>query len=104
MPIISPQSSWQTETYTGFGGANILGIIPGKHWNTTLDRPIVIGAHWDTVTTSPGFDDNGSGMAALLEAATVLASASCHQNEYTIIFVAFDAEESGKLIYMKKGF
>ena len=28
---------------------------------------LVVGAHWDTVTNTGGLDDNGSGVAAMLE-------------------------------------
>ena len=31
------------------------------------DRIIVVGAHWDTVPNTGGLDDNGSGVAAMLE-------------------------------------
>ncbi len=58
-------------------GNNLIGIIPGKFWDTPMDRIIVVGAHWDTYGVSPGYNDNGSGVAAILEAARVLASASC---------------------------
>ena len=62
---------------------------------TGRDRPVVVGAHVDTVVGSPGADDNGSGMAALLEVARMITSAGCgFQN--TIIFVAFDLEELGR--------
>ena len=43
------------------------------------------------------FDDNASGIAALLETAAALANAKCLDNEYTIIFAALDLEEAGCL-------
>ena len=70
-------------------------MIPGKYYNTSEDRILIVGAHWDTYGLSPGFNDNGSGVAALLEVARVLATASCYQPDYSVFFVAFDAEESG---------
>ena len=76
-------------------GNNIVGLIPGKYYNTSEDRILIVGAHWDTYGLSPGFNDNGSGVAALLEVARVLATASCYQPDYSVFFVAFDAEESG---------
>ena len=76
-------------------GINIIGVIPGKNWNTRNDKPLVIGAHWDTYGASGGFNDNGASLAALLETARVLASARCFSPTYSIIFVAFDAEEAG---------
>ena len=35
---------------------------------------LVVGAHWDTVTNTGGLDDNGSGVAALLELGELLLS------------------------------
>ena len=51
-------------------GNNIVGLIPGKHYNTSNDRIVLIGAHWDTFGLSPGLNDNGSGVASLLEVGT----------------------------------
>ena len=42
-------------------GANIFGILPGKLWGTSRDRVVIIGAHWDTMTETDGYNDNGSG-------------------------------------------
>ena len=61
---------------------------------------IVLMANYDTragsmvdgVSLSPGADDNGSGMAALLEIARLMSSRTWSQ---TIIFAAFTAEEQG---------
>ena len=78
-------------------GSNLIAILPGRNWNQPSDRPIVIGAHWDTVPNSPGYNDNGSGVAVVLEIATVLMNAKCFVNDHTIIFVLFDAEETGCL-------
>ena len=76
-------------------GSNIIGILPGKYWSTKKDRPIIIGAHWDTVENSTGFNDNGSGVAILLEVARILGGAKCFQPDYTLFFVAIDSEEAG---------
>ena len=51
---------------TSSSGTNAVGILPGEYWGTPNDKPIIIGAHWDTVSTSPGYNDNGSGASALL--------------------------------------
>lgn len=57
------------------------------------DQPIlVIGAHYDTVASSPGADDNASSLAALLEAARVLAPM---RGSLPLEFVAFSLEERG---------
>ncbi|MEJ2690139.1 MAG: M20/M25/M40 family metallo-hydrolase [Deltaproteobacteria bacterium] len=52
---------------------------------------IVIGAHYDSVAHCPGANDNGSGVAALLELARLLHDA---KPERTVRFVAFVNEES----------
>ncbi|HEY5647904.1 MAG TPA: M20/M25/M40 family metallo-hydrolase [Nitrospiria bacterium] len=58
-------------------------------------RPVLIlGAHYDTVSRSPGADDNASGLAVLLEAARILASGS---PVFPLLFIAFAQEESGCL-------
>jgi Zn-dependent M28 family amino/carboxypeptidase len=67
--------------------ANIEARLPG------LDRSsevVIVGAHYDTLPRSPGANDNGSGVAALLELARSLAGAA-HSRE--VRFVAFVNEE-----------
>ena len=78
-------------------GSNIIGILPGRFWNTKKDRPLIIGAHWDTIKSTTGFNDNGSGVAIMLEVARVLTSSECFSPDYTILFVAFDSEEDGSI-------
>ena len=68
---------------------------------------VVVGAHYDTVSHSPGANDNGSAVAALLELSRV---AKDEQFEKTIRFVAFTNEEPpffktrhmGSLVYAKE--
>ena len=69
--IFHPQNSARTPFQVG---NNIVALIPGKHYNTTNDQIVVIGAHWDTYGLSPGLNDNGSGVASLLEVARVLGN------------------------------
>lgn len=52
---------------------------------------IVVGAHYDAVPTTPGADDNASGVAALMEIARVLKAWGPHQR--TVRFVLFTLEE-----------
>lgn len=52
---------------------------------------VVIGAHYDTVPTTPGADDNASGVAALLVLAREFARGE--PPERTVRFVAFANEE-----------
>lgn len=51
---------------------------------------VVIGAHYDTVSTTPGADDNASGVAALLELSRNLKGKKLGK---TVRFVAFANEE-----------
>ncbi|MFX1561782.1 MAG: M28 family metallopeptidase [Promethearchaeota archaeon] len=74
----------------GASGQNVVGTIPGA--NILNNECIVVGAHLDAVQGSPGADDNGSGVAAVMEIARAMAQ---YQYNYTIIFVAFNAEEQG---------
>ena len=53
---------------------------------------LIIGAHLDTVPGTPGADDNASGVAALLEAARVIAPVSW---KIPVEFIAFNLEELG---------
>ncbi len=66
---------------------NIEAEVPG-----TSAEAFVIGAHYDTVPGSPGANDNGSGVAALLALARRFAHTSPRQ---TLRFVAFPNEEPG---------
>lgn len=57
-----------------------------RHANKT----ILVGAHYDSVAGAPGANDNGSGVATLLEMSRLLSDTDNHQ---TIRFVAFVNEE-----------
>ena len=75
-------------------GANVFGILPGTLWGTSRDRVVIIGAHWDTMDNTGGYDDNGSGVAAVLELARQIVESHCRPKN-TIIFATFDLEEMG---------
>ncbi|RWS00961.1 uncharacterized protein B4U79_12338 [Dinothrombium tinctorium] len=77
-----------------YNGINIIAVKNGLNRGKTGDEIILVGGHYDTVESSPGVDDNGSGMVAMLETARVLSSVQLKQ---TIMFVAFDLEEFGLL-------
>ena len=70
-------------------GKNHIGTKNG----TTDDALIYIcDAHYDGVSNGPGADDNGSGVAGILEAARVLSN---YNFKKTIKFIGFDLEEAG---------
>ncbi|MEM6449096.1 MAG: M28 family peptidase [Cyanobacteria bacterium P01_D01_bin.105] len=79
------------------GGVNILAHIAGSE---PTSGSFILGAHYDTEPNSPGADDNGSGVATVLEAARIFAnqaasSASTHAGTLTksLTLVFFDQEE-----------
>jgi hypothetical protein len=68
-------------------GCNVEAILDGVE----KENPIVIGAHYDSVTMGAA-DDNGTGTAALMEFARLFAGRKFRKS---IAFVAFDEEEAG---------
>ncbi len=70
-------------------GHNIIGTLKG-----TTDDVIVLGGHYDSVSAGPGANDNGSGIAVLLELASDLGKQK-HKN--TLAVIGFDGEELGLL-------
>ena len=71
-------------------GSNIEATLPGSDENS--DEIYIICAHYDSVEGSPGADDDGSGVAAVMTAANVMRLYSFN---HTIKFVAFSGEEQG---------
>ena len=54
-------------------------MLPGTLAGSPNDKLFLIGAHYDTVrTTAHGADDNGSGVAAMLQVAKQIATGNCH--------------------------
>lgn len=75
-------------------GANVVGFIKGKK---NADKYIIITAHYDHVGVRNGevfngADDNASGTSALFAMAEYFNK---NQPNNSLIFVAFDGEESG---------
>lgn len=74
-------------TFEGSRWANLEVSRPGRQAPNEI---VVIGAHYDSVFGSPGANDNGSGVAALLELARRFAARDPGR---TVRFVAFVNEE-----------
>lgn len=73
-------------------GKNALAIQPGSVYP---DKYFILCAHYDDMPNlpiAPAADDDGSGTAAVLEAARVLSQ---YDFEYTIIYAIWDEEEQG---------
>lgn len=79
--------------------SNVIGILPGK---SRPNEYVVFSAHYDHLgviepigqdSIANGADDDASGVTAVISLANIFAKQ--HNNERTLIFVAFTAEESG---------
>jgi Zn-dependent M28 family amino/carboxypeptidase len=71
---------------------NARNVIAQTKTGSTQDV-VVVGAHLDSVPDGPGINDNGSGVAAILETATHLGSAPEVKN--AVRFAFWGAEELG---------
>ena len=76
-------------------GKNILVTKPG---NGSTDEVVIICAHYDAmpggILDAPAADDDGSGVAAVLEAARIMADV---EFVHPIVFALWDEEEQGKI-------
>ncbi|MBE0572647.1 MAG: M28 family peptidase [Ignavibacteriaceae bacterium] len=73
-------------------GRNVYGVQLGTEFP---NQQYMICAHYDDMplgTTAPGADDNGSGTAAVIEAARIFSNYSF---PFTIIYALWDEEEQG---------
>ena len=77
----------QTFEVAKFPVSNVEAILAG---NTRGHETVVIGAHYDTVSGCPGANDNGTGVAAVLDLAQRFAR---KPQPRTLRFVAFVNEE-----------
>ncbi len=75
----------QTET------ANVLADLPGA----TKGAPLLLGAHLDSIESGPGINDNGSGVATLLELA-VQARKLGFRPQRPVRFAFWAGEEAGE--------
>jgi Zn-dependent M28 family amino/carboxypeptidase len=73
-----------------FRGNSYHNIVAEHRGTSSPERTLVIGAHYDTVRTTAGADDNASGVAGMLGLAQALARTRL---EKTVRFVAFCLEE-----------
>lgn len=72
--------------------ANVMGVQRGTKFP---NKKFIICAHFDNMpsgATAPGADDNGSGTAAVIEAARIFSQYSF---PYTIVYALWDEEEQG---------
>jgi len=72
-------------------------VIATQRGTLHPEQVYIISSHHDdrsteNYTNAPGADDNGSGTAAVMQAATILSQ---YQFEYTIRYINFSGEEAG---------
>lgn len=77
------------ETYDALGD-EATNLIVEQIGTKRPDEIVLLGAHYDTVFTTPGADDNASAVAVLLEVSRLLKEYRCQR---TIRYVAFACEE-----------
>ena len=75
---------------TEIGSAIVPNVIAES--NALGDRVVMLGGHLDSVHDGPGLNDNGSGVAALLEVARVMAE---QQPSMRVRFAFWGGEELG---------
>ena len=83
------ETSVHTFPKGNYEAKNIVGSMTGISDNDSI---YIIDAHYDSVSNSPGIDDNASGVAGFIEAARILSQYQFHK---TIKFIGFDLEETG---------
>jgi Zn-dependent M28 family amino/carboxypeptidase len=81
------KTSRHTYTYQGQKYVNVEAVLPGSDRDGEI---VLVGAHYDSAPGCPAANDNGSGVAAMLEIAKMLAGSSPSR---TIRFVGFTNEE-----------
>ncbi len=106
LPITSSGNTrarnWLLSTFNSFnsdrliveeigGHKSVVALLPGVYHNTS-NKIIVVGAHFDTVPTTKGANDNAGGVSFVLEACRVLANSGVDFN-YDIYFICFNGEE-----------
>ena len=94
----------QTYELEGKSYENLWVQIDGK---TRPDQIILVGAHYDSVWTSPGADDNASGVGALLEISSDMGKEKPSRSIRFVAFVNeeppfFQTENMGSAVYAKE--
>lgn len=88
------------------GGLRCANLVATRTGGTRQDEILLLGAHYDSATGSPGANDNASGVAALLEISRLFIA---HEPVLSVRFVAFVNEEQpffrtdqqGSMVYAK---
>jgi hypothetical protein len=105
---------WETALEEFTFDPDTLGLEPITSWNVVAHRGgwdpdalIILGAHWDSIdefpggsyddaeNPAPGANDNGSGIATILEIARILGEKDFRQNIEIILFGAEETKLQG---------
>jgi Zn-dependent M28 family amino/carboxypeptidase len=78
---------YEVERHAYGTGVNVIGVRRGT---SIPDEQVLISGHYDSTQGCAGADDNGSGVAAVLEAARLLAS---EPRARTLVAACWDEEE-----------
>ena len=73
------QMGWTPMLHSYPTGANVYATIPATNGST---KRIIVGAHFDTVSNSPGANDNATGTAAVLAVARYLKDMPCRKQRH----------------------
>jgi len=85
---------------------NIVFDLPGQDPDHAAEI-VLVGAHYDSVATTPGADDNASGVAALMCLAEAFANTK-HERSLRFVFFTneeppyFQTKDMGSLVYAKE--
>mgnify|MGYP001272600863 CR=1 FL=1 len=83
------EAYFQSFTFGGYQATNIIA----QHVGTSgASEVYILGGHFDSVSNSPGADDNASAIAGTLEAMRILTN---YPFKKSIKFIGFDLEEDG---------
>lgn len=84
--------SWDGEDFS-----NLVGVVPGT---SPSARPVLIGAHYDSVIPAPCADDNAAAVAIALAAAEILGRMKLRRD---VVIAIFDAEEPRHFLQRSMG-
>ena len=106
------EQTWQIQGYSverqeyQTRGETIANLAVSRAGTDPLAGIIVVGAHYDSVVGSPGANDNGTGVAALLEIARQLTARKLCRTVHLVAFVNeeppfFKTASMGSRVYAK---
>lgn len=116
-PALAKAADWIEGQFSAAGwtvGRQRYEVAAGECWNLAAERRgtkfpdevVVVGAHYDTVTNTPGADDNASGVAALLALARSFGPVATERTLRLVAFTNeepeyFQTEQMGSLVYAR---